>query len=175
MKEGARIGHLNLIRNLDALVMGERASIGSGNWVSAYPTNTPPHFASQPGRSATLTMGPHSAITSRHRLDCTDAISIGAFSTVAGWDSQILTHSIDLAAGRQQASGVEIGQRCFVGTKCTVLPGSRLPDFCVLGAMSLLNAAKSEAYRLYGGTPARELKALDASMAYFVRKTGYVE
>jgi hypothetical protein len=55
-----------------------------------------------------------------------------------------------------------------------LLGGSALPACSVLGAKSLLNRAYTEQYQLYGGVPAKPIKALPKTMAYFQRKTGYV-
>ena len=55
-----------------------------------------------------------------------------------------MTHSIDLAAGRQASAPVVIGEYGFVGTNCVLLGGSVLPERCVLGAKSLLNKAWTE-------------------------------
>jgi hypothetical protein len=49
-----------------------------------------------------------------------------------------------------------------------------LPDYCVLGANSLLNDAFHETLRLYAGVPAKPVAVLDASMKYFSHPEGYV-
>ena len=95
--------------------------------------------------------------------------------TFAGFSSQILTHSIDLAANRQSAAPVRLGNYCFVGTNSVLLGGSALPDFCVLGAKSLLNKAQTVTHTLYAGTPAVAVKELPADLAYFQRQTGFVD
>ena len=56
-----------------------------------------------------------------------------------------------------------------------LLGGSALPDRSVLGAKSLLNHAFTEECHLYGGVPAKPIKALSlAHTAYFRRETGFV-
>lgn len=174
MRAGATIGHLTVAKGMDSLSMGEHASIGRLNWISAYPSKSPPHFDHQPDRSPVLEMSEHSAITNRHIVDCTDRITIGAFATVAGFRSQLLTHSINLVTCRQEARPITIGSYCFVGTACTVLGGSSLPDYSVLGANSLLNKAFPGTHRLYAGVPATEQKELDPQLAYFRRNAGFV-
>lgn len=174
MADGAHIGALTVAKGLDSLVLGEQASIGRLNWITAYPSRLPPHFAHQPDRQPRLELGVHAAITNRHIIDCTDRIDIGAFATVAGFRSQLLTHSINLKTCRQEARPIRIGAYCFVGTACTVLSGAQLPDYCVLGAHSLLNKAFQESHRLYGGVPAVIQSELGADLDYFRRQTGFV-
>jgi acetyltransferase-like isoleucine patch superfamily enzyme len=174
MAAGAKIGALTVVKGLDRLELGEQAIIGRLNWISAYPSNLPPHFAHQAGRRPELKLGAHSAITNRHLVDCTDLITIGAFATVAGFRSQLLTHSINLKTCQQEARPITIGAYSFVGTACTVLGGASLPDYSVLGAHSLLNKAWSEKHRLYGGVPATVQGELDPKMVYFTRTTGFV-
>jgi acetyltransferase-like isoleucine patch superfamily enzyme len=174
LKENARIGHLTVCKDIDLLEMGESASIGNLNWITGFPSGGTGHFAHQIDRHPELIMGQHSAITNRHIIDSTARISIGAFSTVAGFASQFLTHSINLGDNRQEAFPISIGTYCFVGTNCVLLKGSGLPDYSVLGAKSLLNQDFKESCYLYGGVPAKPVKALDLTTKYFQRKTGYV-
>ena len=170
----ASIGHFTLAKGLDILSLGDHASIGRLNWITAYPAGQPPHFMHLPDRSPCLELGEHAAVTNRHIIDCTERVTIGRFATVAGFRSQILTHSIELSACRQQARPVEIGAYSFVGTACTVLGGSRLPDYSVLGAHALLNRAYDESFKLYAGVPAKAVAPLEPDMRYFTRTSGYV-
>ncbi len=174
MDSGASIGHLTVAKGMDLLQLGQDASIGRLNWISAFPSGGSTHFAHLAGRQPSLVIGEHAAVTNRHIIDCTERVSIGRFATFAGFRSQILTHSIDLAAGRQHARPVTIGEYCFVGTACTVLGGSTLPDCSVLGAHALLNKAHQQNYRLYAGVPAMPVADLDPAMKYFTRSTGFV-
>jgi acetyltransferase-like isoleucine patch superfamily enzyme len=121
-----------------------------------------------------LIVGEHSAITHRHFIDCTNSVTIGKFSTVAGLQSQIMTHSVDIAKNRQTSQPVRIGDYCFVGTNCVILGGSVLPNFCVVGAKSLVNKSFTESYQLYGGVPARPIEQLSPECKYFQRTEGFV-
>jgi acetyltransferase-like isoleucine patch superfamily enzyme len=164
-----------VVIHLDELDMGKMASIGRGNWITGFVTGTKsPHFAHQPNRRAQLLLGDHTAITKYHHIDCTNRITIGPFATIAGYHSQLLSHSIDLHHNRQHSEPITIGAYCFVGSNCVILGGSQLPDHSVLGALSLLNKVYSDPWSLYAGQPARWLKAIDADAAYFSRDQGYV-
>jgi acetyltransferase-like isoleucine patch superfamily enzyme len=174
MEENSRIGHLTVCKNIDLLHLGAHAIIGQLNWITGFPTGPSRHFAHQAGRHPELIVETHAGISSRHLIDCTARVRIGAFATVGGFRSQFITHSIDLQAGRQAAEPIEIGEYCFVGTNCVLLGGSSLPHHSVLGAQSLLNKKCEEPYRLYGGVPAKPLKELSREMEYFHRTEGFV-
>ncbi len=174
LKEGARIGHLTICKDIDLLEVGESASIGNLDWITGYPSDAPGHFEHQSDRRPELVLSRHSAITNRHFIDCTERVHIGAFASVAGFASQLLTHSINLEKSRQEAYPISIGDYCFVSTNCVLLGGSSLPAYSVLGAKSLLNRAYAESYFLYGGVPAKAIKALPETYQYFQRKSGYV-
>ena len=174
MEANSSIGHLTLCKNIALLHRGEQVSVGRGNWITGFPLGPSPHFASETERRPELIIGAHSAITHRHLIDCTNTITIGRFTTVAGFHSQMLTHSIDLAHNRQASAAIRIGDYCFVGTNCVLLGGSAVPDFCVLGAKSLVNKAFTETHQLYGGVPAKAVQALPTDYAYFNRTTGFV-
>jgi len=174
MEEGSEIGHLTVCKSIDLLHLKAHASIGRGNWITGFPLGPSPHYAEEKDRRPELILGEHAAITHRHLIDCTNSVSIGRFTTIAGFQSQVLTHSIDLQRNRQSSAPVRIGDYCFVGTNSVLLPGSGLPDYSVLGAKSLLNQAFTETYHLYGGVPARPIKQLPHDYAYFTRAEGFV-
>lgn len=172
--EGARIGHLNVAVHLKRVELGDHATIDRGNWITGYPAGDGRHFAHRTDREPVLTIGRHSALTKGHHIDCTERVMIGAFTIVAGYRSQLLTHSIDIERNRQDAAPIAIGDYCFVGTNVVVLGGARLPDRSVLGAKALLSGAFAEAGWLYAGVPARAVKALPADAEYFRRTEGFV-
>lgn len=175
MEAHSRIGHFTVCKDIALLRLGEYANIGRGNWITGYPIDGSRFFLEQIGRKPQLVMGEHSAITNQHLIDCTNAVTIGAFATFAGFRSQILTHSINLESSRQSSAPIVVGKYTFVGTDCVLLGGSVLPDYSILGAKSVLNKKYSELYWLYAGTPARPVKQLGRNMAYFSRKIGEVD
>jgi len=170
----ATIGHLTLCKGIALLHLHEHSTIGRGNWITGFPQGPSPHFASESERRPQLILGEHSAITHRHLIDCTNSVTVGKFTTVAGFRSQILTHTIDLEQNRQISAPVSIGDYCFIGTNSVLLGGSALPDYCVLGAKSLLNKSFTETHILYGGVPACAIQKLASDLAYFHRSEGFV-
>jgi carbonic anhydrase/acetyltransferase-like protein (isoleucine patch superfamily) len=174
MEEGSRIDHLTMCKNIDLLHLKTRATIGRGNWITGFPLGPSRHFTQEKDRQPQLILGEHSAITHRHLIDCTNSVTVGKFTTFAGFHSQIVTHSIDIEKNCQASAPVRIGDYCFVGTNCVLLGGSALPDFSVLGAKSLLNKNFTESHQLYGGVPARPIEKLSPDCAYFRRTEGFV-
>jgi len=168
---GARIGHFTFARHIALLDLGDWASLGNKNWISGFPLDSTLAFQDS-GRRAVLSIGDHAAVTHGHRIDCTDGVTIGAFTTVAGWDTQIVTHAISVSEARQRCAPVTIGRYCFVGTRCTLLKGSILPDYSVLGAASVLAHRMTEPYQIYSGVPAKPVKVIAEDSAYFVRLEG---
>lgn len=173
MAAGTRIGHLNVAVHLGAIRMGEESTISRGNWITGFPKGGARHFLHQPDREPVLVMGEHSAITKDHHIDCTNRIEIGPFTTIAGYKSQLLTHSINVQENRQDSAPIRIGSHCFVGTDVVILGGAILPDRSVLGAKSLLNKAFTERGMLYAGVPAKPVAPVDGK--YFTRTTGFVD
>ena len=174
MEEGSRIGHLTVCKNIDLLHLGAHAIVGQLNWITGFPSGPSRHFAHQAERRPELIIDRHAGISSRHLIDCTARIRIGAFATIGGFRSQLLSHSVDFAAGRQTAEPIEIGEYSFTGTNSVVLGGCSLPHHSILGAQSLLNKKWDEPYRLYAGVPAKPVKELSPEMEYFRRTAGFV-
>ena len=175
MAAGSKIDHFTVAINLDKIILDVQATIGRGNWITGFPTNTDsPHFIHEYNRKAELKIGAYSAVTKKHHLDCTNQIIIGHHATIAGYASQFLTHSIDVIENRQSSAAIHIGNYTFVGTNVVVLGGAQLPDNSVLGAKSLLNKALEKPWFLYAGVPAREIQIIPADAKYFSRIDGFV-
>lgn len=175
MEEGSKIGHFNVAIHLDSIIMKRKSSIGRSNWITGFSSKTPSrHFQHQPERISMLTMHEGAAITKHHHIDCTCPVTIGKFTTIAGYYSQLLTHSIDIIESRQDSRPIIIGDYCFVGTNVVVLGGSQLPDYSVLGAKSLLSKSFETPYALYAGQPAIYVKAIDKEAKYFTRNEAFV-
>ena len=177
MEAGASIGHFTVAIHLDQISMGPQSGIGRGNWITGLSTkcnNQHPHFSHQPDRIAALEIGECAFITKNHHIDCTNLITIGRFSTIAGYRSQLLTHSIDLFENRQNSAPICIGEYTFVGTNSVILGGCTLPPFSVLGAKSLMNKPFTEQWKLYGGVPAIMLADIPRDAKYFSRSAGFV-
>ena len=175
LNKQARIGHLTVCKGLNLLQLGQHATIGRLNWITATPSKSKIHFSHQKDRRPELILSDHSAITNRHLIDCTNSVIIGKFSTIAGFYSQVITHSIDLEHCIQSSSPIKIGDYCFIGTNSVLLGGCALPSYSVLGAKSLLNKHYSESYYLYMGVPAKPEKSLSSQLSYFLRSRGYVK
>lgn len=61
----------------------------------------------------------------------------------------------------EQRGSIVVGRYSWIGTQCTILPGSLLAEGVVLGAYSLAKAGTYEAWTVYGGVPAKIIKKLD--------------
>lgn len=176
MGENSRIDHFTVAIHLDKLIIDNNSTIGRSNWITGFPTETDSlHFKHQPNRVSEFILRENSAITKHHHLDCTNSLKIGKFVTIAGYQSQLLTHSIDVNENRQDSKPITIGDYCFVGTNVVILGGASLPSYSVLGAKSLLNKAYVEEWKLYAGTPAKDVAEIDKTAKYFSRFNGFVK
>jgi acetyltransferase-like isoleucine patch superfamily enzyme len=174
MEPGSSIAHFTVVKSIGLVHLGEHAKIGSFNWISGIGANDRKHFADEIDRRPQLVVGPHASITGRHIIDCSNAVMIGAFSTIAGAGTLILTHAIDLRENRQRSGPVEIGRYCFVGAACVVLKGAKLPDYSVLAANSTLHKQFSDKFTIYSGVPALPGAKIDPDAGYFHRSIGHV-
>lgn len=145
----SRINRWNLIKGMREVRLAEYATIGKNNIITAHAA-----YAQLRG-GGRLELGEHSYVTSRHGLDCSGSFSLGAFSALAGFGSQVLTHSVDLSRNAQSAYPVVIGERSFIGARCLLLGGGRLPQRSVLAAGSVLTDAERTEQGLWAGVPAR--------------------
>lgn len=170
---GAYLRSFSVYRNLDSLVVGKNAVIGHWNWIIAGDLlrRVPPTGATEP--RASLILGEHGGITSRHYLDCSGGVNIGAFSILAGVRSTVLTHQVDLGASRQQISSVTIGSYCFIGSNVCIVPGVQIVERCAVGMGAVVVSSLEASGMLYGGVPARALKSIE-NAEFFLRDSGFV-
>lgn len=153
---GATIAALNSFRSLRLLRLGNGATMGSFNMVSAHPAYQALHTD-----VGSLIMGEGAALTSRHNVDCSGIVRIGDMAAVAGQRTTILTHEIDIVLNVQSAGQVVIGERSAVLTNCVVLKGATLPPQSLLTANSMLIRSRelNPAPGIYGGSPAQFIRS----------------
>jgi acetyltransferase-like isoleucine patch superfamily enzyme len=154
--QDATIAALNIFRSLRLLEMGDGATMGSFNMVSAHPA----YQALHPDVGS-LIMGDGATITSRHNVDCSGLVRIGAMSAIAGQRTTILSHEIDITVNVQSAGRVIVGERSVVLTNCLVLKGAILPSYSLLTANSMLIRTREldPAPGIYGGSPAQFIRS----------------
>ena len=161
MAAGCKIGSFTVCKPIDRLCMHENSGMGSFHLITGISTSNKRHFNHVTDRRCEMVLGRGVGIPSRKFFDCNGGIYIGDFTTVAGQRTQFLTHSIDIYHARQDARPIHIGKYCFIGTGCIVLPGASLPDYCVLGAGSVLNKQQDQVGAIYAGVPAILKKRLN--------------
>lgn len=169
MGPGSRIGHFTVVRELRALHLGPSATIGQWNWITASTllTDNLPHA------TGTLIVGAHSAVTSRHYIDCSGGVDIGTHTTIAGVGSSFISHQIDTTVPIQSVRPITIGSYCLIGSNVRMVPGSSIPERCVIGMGAVVAGTLREQQTLYGGVPARTIKRLPPG-GYFERQFGWV-
>jgi acetyltransferase-like isoleucine patch superfamily enzyme len=168
LDEHAVIGHGNLLKDLDALTLEAHAIVGNFNKISGFPA----HYARRIGHDRArqqFILRRHAAVTHNHIIECADRVEVGVLSCVAGYRSQILTHSSNIHAAQVIILPVSIGHHCFVGTGCILLAGTRIEDHVVVGAGSVVNGKTLTAGALHAGVPARRIKDLAPDTHWFTR------
>ena len=174
MEEKSRIHNFVLCKNIDLLNLKKDSGIANMTYITGYSVLNKSVFQSVANRRCELILEESAGITSRHYIDCNGGVYIGAFTTVAGIKSQILTHSINIYKNRQEAHPIYIGKYCFIGTGCVLLPGTKLPDYSVLGAGSVLTKSHEESACLYAGSPAKRIKKIDIDSTLYFHRTQHV-
>lgn len=166
----ARLGTGTVVRSLHVLDIDAHAGLGQWNWVTAVPAYR--HAERADERCGTLRLAEHAAVTSRHYLDCSGGIRIGAFTTVAGVRSTLFTHGIDVATNTQVPHPITIGDHCLIGSDTKFVPGCSVPDRCLVAMGSVIKGALERPDHLYAGNPASPRRPIDGD--YFTRAHGYV-
>jgi acetyltransferase-like isoleucine patch superfamily enzyme len=181
LAEGTRIGHFNLITRVDRLETGCHSRIGTLNIVrggervvfGGYSEvirlnvlNAIPDHDCTTEPVSVLEVGAGTVITSGHRIDFTDKVTLGKNVIIGGRNSSLWTHN------RQETAPIEVGDFCYLGSEVRLAPGAKLPEECLLGIGAVLASEIKEPRSLVGGVPAKVVRPLNESdLARIRRKT----
>src|SRR5205807_4980818 len=105
-------------------------------------------------RVPSLILGKGAMITDAHEIDCADRVELDDYASLAGFRSQILTHSLNLVKDRFEARPVEIGAHSGVMSACILQSGTRVPSRCIVSAGSVITTKLTKELTLYRGNPA---------------------
>lgn len=165
-----RIGHFNVIAQMQELKIDEDAVIGHANIIlggrkvhmgagsvivrfNEINSILNPLARGEP--QPELYLGQRTIVTVAHKIDFTDRVELADGVVFAGRLSNIWTHN------RQDVGPVIIGARCYVGSGVQFVPGTSVGADCVVGLGSIITKPFSEQGMLVAGTPARLVKKLD--------------
>lgn len=165
LRENAYIGHLNWISGTVSIGLGENAAIGHRNHING---------GDVPGESrrAQLRLGTWSKITAGHFVNVGETITLGKYTTIAGYGCQLWTHGfvhMSEGLGRGEVRGrITIGDNVYIGSNSTLQPGITIASAVSVGAHA--SVAKSllepgvyvpQELRYFPRTPEERLAKLD--------------
>lgn len=140
MEERSKINHLNTIFGNFDLVMGQNSALMNLNRLAGARKSKcycTPRFM----------MHKEAKIMSRHFFDMIQSIEIGERSIFAGARSQCWTHSY--LYGKEKHARLDgkiaIGDNCYIGASCILLPGITIGNDISLGAGTVCSKSISEA------------------------------
>ncbi len=156
-----RVGMVNVIRGGERVTLGDYSEVMRLNVLNAIPDHD---CTTEP--ESVLEVGAGTVITSGHRIDFTDRVTLGKNVIVGGRNSSLWTHN------RQETAPIEIGDYCYLGSEVRLAPGAKLPDECILGLGSVLTGEIKEPRSLVAGAPAKVVRPLgEKDLAHVRRKT----
>lgn len=161
------IGPFNVLRNLTRFEIGPGARIGQWNFLTAS------HHMTASGGPGSFALGAEASLTSRHYVDCTGGVQIGAYSTVAGERSTFITHGISWVTSDQTYGEIVIGEFCLLSSNVQVAPGSVVGDRIIVGMGATIAGELSEP-GLYI-QPRAQLVKRDLKGEYFQRRLGSID
>ena len=161
LADHVRIGHLNIIRGGEEVQLGRFSEIIRMNEINSIPdpivvNETDPRF----------NLGDGSIITTGHKIDFTDLVSIGRRTIIGGRNSSLWTHN------RQETKPITIGDLAYVGSEIRMAPGSSIPSRCIVGLGSVVIGPLAGQEQLIAGVPAKPVRTLNADDKLMIeRKT----
>jgi acetyltransferase-like isoleucine patch superfamily enzyme len=181
LADDVSIGHLNLIIRVQKLVIGDHVRIGFCNVIRGGDEVTLGRYSeiirmneinsiAEPEVvnpiDPRFLLGEGSIITTGHKIDFTDRVTIGRRSILGGRNSSLWTHN------RQRTRPIEIGSFAYVGSEIRVAPGGSLPSRCIVGIGSVITSELTAEGFLIAGVPAKPVKELTEDDQFLIeRKT----
>lgn len=174
MGDGSRIGHLNRIKDIPDVHLGEYAVIGHQNTFVGSIEFTHPDSLRTRGNTPKLVLGPHSSVTMQHYFDVNDACEVGAFTVVAGVGSIFFTHYLDITTSTQAVRPIHIGPYCMLGAGVRMVPGAAVAEGTVVGMGAVVTKAFVEKHVFIAGSPAAVIRTLSPDAPFFHRTQGWI-
>jgi acetyltransferase-like isoleucine patch superfamily enzyme len=166
----ARLASFSVYRDLEVLRVARNCRIGHWNYVTAARELRTPALDSTPNtQPATLELEDSAVITSRHYIDCSGGVHVGAFTVLAGVRSTVMSHHVDVSRCEQAIASVNIGRHCLLGSNVTVVPGTRIPDSSYIAMGSVVTGELRAAETLYAGVPAQPVRHI-GDQPFFKRR-----
>lgn len=116
------------------------------------------------GINGYLEFGNNFSATTTLKIVCYKSILIGE-NTRISWENIIIDtdfhETINIETGEKSipSKQIKIGKNNWIGIRTTILKGTETPDFCIVGAGSLLNKKYDvPSYSLIAGNPPKLLK-----------------
>lgn len=126
-----------------------RCNIGHGSKISV-------------GKAGKLVIGENFSITAETSIVAFSEIQFGS-NCLLSWDILIMDtdfHKLKDGLGNivNSPRPIIIGDKVWIGCRCTVLKGSIIPNNCVIGAGSIVNRQLERDNCIYAGSPCKIIK-----------------
>ena len=136
-------------QNLGIVNFSGKANIGHGSKISV-------------GESGVLTLGDNFNITAETTIVAHLSVSFGN-NCLLSWDTLVMDtdfHKIVNDSGDQinKPSPVTIGNSVWIGCRCLILKGAKIPNNSVIGANSLVSKKLVDGNAVYAGNPLVKMK-----------------
>jgi acetyltransferase-like isoleucine patch superfamily enzyme len=111
--------------------------------------------------AAQVQVGAETYFSAGVQLVSSTAVTVGAHCAI-GWETQFLDDDFhELAVGgreRPRTAGITVGDRVWIGSRCTLLKGTSVAPGCVVASNSVVSGVFSEPGCLIAGNPARVVR-----------------
>jgi acetyltransferase-like isoleucine patch superfamily enzyme len=160
-----------LIRCPKGIAIGDRCGIRDGARFE---------LVVRDGRIPELIIGDDVSIEQDVQFSCGSRIKIGSRVTIAARCFMAdISHPYDDVEDSSSIGSrltesytpIEIGDECFLGVGCVILPGVILGKRCIVGANSVVTKSMPD-YTVCAGVPAKPLKRYDPDSKAWVSLTG---
>ncbi|GAA3993756.1 acyltransferase [Mucilaginibacter dorajii] len=115
------------------------------------------------GKDAQLVLGDNFTTSTEVSIIAEKRITFGNGSGIS-WQTQVMDTDFHHIADEHgvvfnQPAEVIIGDKVWIGCRCTILKGVTIPNGCIIAANSLITRKLSGENNIFGGNPTRVLKS----------------
>jgi acetyltransferase-like isoleucine patch superfamily enzyme len=100
-------------------------------------------------------------ITSLYQIDIGAGTSIGEYTSIRDYNHNYSDKNRPLKSQGYSGSRIKIGEECWIGRGCTILPGVEIGMHAVIGANSVVTK-NIPANEIHAGVPAKFIRNINA-------------
>lgn len=127
------------------------------------------HYGLEARNPWNIFIGQGTIVGDKAILDARYGIEMGANVNLStGVQMWTLEHDVNSPTFSSDGTGngIVIGDRAWISSRTTILPGSRIAEGCVVASGAVVTKSIQKPYEIWGGVPAKKIGERNSDLSY---------